>query len=189
MLFGKHVNKFYKKYFFHFFFGILTLIAVDYIQLLIPELIGNVVDGVNTGTITFTHLDPLIENVLWILLVGVGMFLGRFLWRVCIFGESIRIQADLRLDMFKKTEVLTQRYYKANKTGAILSYFSNDLETVEEAFGFGIVQLIDGVFLLVLALIKMFMIQPILTSIALVRVLSTATWRRCLRKDKRHLKV
>ena len=168
MLFGKHVNKFYKKYFFHFFFGILTLIAVDYIQLFIPELIGNVVDGVNTGTITFTHLDPLIENVLWILLVGVGMFLGRFLWRVCIFGEAIRIQADLRLDMFKKTEVLTQRYYKANKTGAILSYFSNDLETVEEAFGFGIVQLIDGVFLLVLALIKMFMIQPILTSIALI---------------------
>ena len=168
MLFGKHVNKFYKKYFFNFFFGILTLIAVDYIQLLIPELIGNVVDGVNTGTITFTHLDPLIENVLWILLVGVGMFLGRFLWRVCIFGEAIRIQADLRLDMFKKTEVLTQRYYKANKTGAILSYFSNDLETVEEAFGFGIVQLIDGVFLLVLALIKMFMIQPILTSIALI---------------------
>ena len=168
MLFGKHVNKFYKKYFFYFFFGILTLIAVDYIQLLIPELIGNVVDGVNTGTITFTHLDPLIENVLWILLVGVGMFLGRFLWRVCIFGEAIRIQADLRLDMFKKTEVLTQRYYKANKTGAILSYFSNDLETVEEAFGFGIVQLIDGVFLLVLALIKMFMIQPILTSIALI---------------------
>ena len=58
MLFGKHVNKFYKKYFFYFFFGILTLIAVDYIQLLIPELIGNVVDGVNTGTITFTHLYP-----------------------------------------------------------------------------------------------------------------------------------
>ena len=55
-----------------------------------------------------------------------------------------------------------------NKTGAILSYFSNDLETVEEAFGFGIVQLIDGVFLLVLALIKMFRIQPILTSIALI---------------------
>ena len=94
MLFGKHVNKFYKKYFFYFFFGILTLIAVDYIQLFIPELIGNVVDGVNTGTITFTHLDPLIENVLWILLVGVGMFLGRFLWRVCIFGEAIRIQEN-----------------------------------------------------------------------------------------------
>ena len=98
------------------------------------------------------------------------MFVGRFLWRICIFGEAVLVQSDLRFDMFEKTEKLSQRYYKVNKTGAILSYFSNDLETIEESFGFGIVQMIDGVFLLVMSLIKMFKLQGVLTLLLLIPV-------------------
>lgn len=176
MVFGKHVNKFYKKYFWYFFFGVLTLICVDYLELLIPPIIGNIVDAVSKGVkgdfsgdyITIDHLDFLIKEASFIALIGLGMFLGRFLWRRCIFGESIRIEADLRYDMFKKCEVLTQRFYKANKTGAILSYFSNDLETLEESFGFGIVQFVDGVFLLILSLVKMIGLEWRLTLVLLL---------------------
>ena len=176
MVFGKHVNKFYKKYFWYFFFGVLTLICVDYLELLIPPIIGNIVDAVSNGMkgdysgnyITIDHLDFLIKQALYIALIGVGMFVGRFLWRRCIFGESIRIEADLRYDMFKKCEVLSQRYYRENKTGAILSYFSNDLETLEESFGFGIVQFVDGVFLLILSLVKMIGLEWRLTLILLL---------------------
>ena len=96
------------------------------------------------------------------------MFVGRFAWSRCILGESVRIQADLRQEMFSKTEVLSQRFYKENKTGAILAYFSNDLETIEEVFGFGIVQLVDGLFLGVLSFIKMFKVNGILSLIALI---------------------
>lgn len=168
MVFGKHVNKFYKKYFWYFFFGILTLIFVDYIQVFVPQIIGNIVDGVNNGVIKDGSWNYLIENILYIALIGLGMLFGRFLWRICIFGESIRIQADLRRDMFIKCEMLSQRYLKVNKTGAILSYFSNDLETLEEAFGFGIVQLVDGIFLLAISLIKMLQLEPVLTLILLI---------------------
>ena len=171
MLFGKHVNKFYKKYFWYFFFGIIAVITVDYIQFFIPEIIGQIIDDLENGVVTINSFEPLIRNVFYILIVGVGLFIGRFIWRICIFGESKKIQADLRYEMFKKTEILSQRYYKENKTGAILSYFSNDLETIEESFGFGVVQLIDGVFLLIISLIKMFMVQPILTSITLIPII------------------
>ncbi len=171
MLFGKHVNKYYKKYFWYFFFGIIAVITVDYIQFFIPEIIGQIIDDLENGVVTINSFEPLIRNVFYILIVGVGLFIGRFIWRICIFGESKKIQADLRYEMFKKTEILSQRYYKENKTGAILSYFSNDLETIEESFGFGVVQLIDGVFLLIISLIKMFMVQPILTSITLIPII------------------
>lgn len=171
MIFGKHVNKFYKKYFWYFFFGILSLIFVDYIQLFIPQITGSIVDSVTDGGISAGNYKFLIKEVILIALVGIGMFIGRFVWRRCIFGESIRVQSDLRTDMFKKTCILTQRYYKTNKTGAVLSYFSSDLETLEEAFGFGIVQLVDGIFLLVISLIKMFRLQPVLTAILLIPLL------------------
>ena len=146
MLFGKHVNKFYKKYFWYFFWGILFLLFVDIIQIFIPIIIGNIVDAITNGiSSTIDYSKPfintsnykfLIEEAIWIAMIGFGMFIGRLSWRICILGEAVRIQADLRSDMFQKSEILSQRYYKSNKTGAILSYFSNDLETIEEAFGF-----------------------------------------------------
>lgn len=170
MVFGKYVNKFYKKYFWHFFFGILTVIFVDYIQLFIPAITGKIIDSITNGGISEGNWQFLIEQIIYIALVGFGMFVGRFLWRICIFGEAVLVQSDLRFDMFEKTEKLSQRYYKVNKTGAILSYFSNDLETIEESFGFGIVQMIDGVFLLVMSLIKMFKLQGVLTLLLLIPV-------------------
>lgn len=174
MVFGKHVNKFYKKYFWYFFFGILFLIFVDVIQVFIPKLSGNIADNVIDKNLAGTifgiesNYANLIKDILLIFLIGIGMFIGRYCWRILIFGESVKVQADLRKDMFKKCEELSQRYYKANKTGAILSYFSNDLETIEEAFGFGIVQLVDGIFLLIISLVGMFLIDWVLTLILLI---------------------
>ena len=168
MLFGKHVNKYYLKYFWYFFFGIAFLILVDWVQLKVPETIGNLSSAIEKGQITSFHDELLLESIFTIFAVALCMFVGRFAWRRCILGESIRIQADLRQEMFLKTEVLSQRFYKENKTGAILAYFSNDLETIEEVFGFGIVQLVDGIFLGVLAFIKMFQVNGILSFIALI---------------------
>ena len=168
MLFGKHVNKYYLKYFWYFFFGIIALIVVDYVQLLVPEEIGNIVDNISEGKISSLGDWLLLKSILVIFGVAITMFVGRFIWRRCILGEAVKIQADMRNEMFIKTEKLSQRYYKTNKTGAILAYFSNDLETIEETFGFGIVQLVDGLFLGVMSIIKMFRINVILTLIALI---------------------
>ena len=168
MLFGKHVNKYYLKYFWHFFFGILALIIVDYAQILVPREIANIGEAISNGEITSLTSIAFIKPISVIFIVAATMFIGRFAWRRCILGEAIRIQADIRKELFMKTEVLTQRYYKQNKTGAILAYFSNDLETIEEVFGFGVVQLIDGVFLSVLSFIKMFQLSAALTLIALI---------------------
>lgn len=168
MLFGKHVNQYYKKYFWQFFFGIIALIFVDVIQTFIPQIVGKIIDEVTNNGISVNNYKPIIQLALYIFAIGVGMFVGRYVWRVCILGEALGVQTDLRYKMFLKSESLTQRYYKANKTGAILSYFSNDLETIEEVFGFGMVQLIDGVFLLVLSLVKMFMVEPVLAAFCLI---------------------
>ena len=49
MLFGKYVNKYYAKYAILFIIGIAALIAVDFIQTLIPEYLGEVVDILQSG--------------------------------------------------------------------------------------------------------------------------------------------
>ena len=112
MLFGKHVNKFYIKYGIFFLLGIIALIVVDFFQLEIPEIVGTIIDGLEDKSLT--NKDTLKDLMLKLMGVAGVLFCGRFLWRVCIFGNGIRIESALRNDMFKHMEKLSQEYYFEN---------------------------------------------------------------------------
>ena len=49
MIFGKHINRYYLKYAGWLIFGLLSLVAVDFLQLEIPKLYGMVINGINNG--------------------------------------------------------------------------------------------------------------------------------------------
>ncbi len=51
MIFGKAINRYYLKHAPVLLLGILSLLTVDYIQLLIPELYRMVINGVNLGQV------------------------------------------------------------------------------------------------------------------------------------------
>ncbi len=167
MLFGKYVNKFYYKYFWFFFFGIAALIIVNYYQLLIPEVFGKIIDGISDGSL-FSDLSLLNKYIGQICMVAVILFVGRFTWRYCVFGAGVRIEADMRDMMFLHSEKLSYAYYKKHKTGALMALYTNDLQTIREAFGRGTIMLIDFVFLGSMALFKMFRLNTILTLISLI---------------------
>ncbi len=167
MLFGKYVNKFYTKYFWFFFFGVIALIVVDYFQLLIPEIFGNIIDSVDNGSI-FNDKSILNTAITWIGAIAIIMFTGRFTWRYCIFGVGVRIEADLRDMMFSHSEKLSYSYYKKHKTGALMALYTNDLQTIRAFFGQGTIMLIDFIFLGAIALVKMFILNWALTLITLI---------------------
>ena len=96
------------------------------------------------------------------------MVFGRFLWRFCFFGTAIRLETDLRDRMFDRCRGLSQEYYQENKVGTLMSLFTNDLETVQDCFGDGILMLFDAAFLGGLALFKMYRMNGFLTLLALI---------------------
>ena len=116
MLFGKYVNKYYLKYAILFIIGIAALIAVDWIQLYIPEYLGEVVDILQNGG----DKNRIFTLGLYVLLVAGGMFLGRFLWRITLFNASFRIESEMRHEMFLKAEALPRQYFHETKVGSIL---------------------------------------------------------------------
>ncbi|MCQ2798173.1 MAG: ABC transporter ATP-binding protein/permease [Bacilli bacterium] len=174
MLFGKHFNKYYAKYWFFFIFGVLTLIAIDYLQTFIPEAIGGIVALLkDPGTVDVPAVHKLALEV-----VGIGalMMVGRFLWRLCLMWASGRIRMDIRSEMFAKSERLSQRYYHTEKVGNIVSWFTSDLETIADYVGWGTVMLVDAIFLTILVMVKMFMMSVPLTLLVLIPILLIATW-------------
>lgn len=179
MLFGKYINKYYAKYCWLFLIGLVGLVAVDVFQLFIPEYLGKLVDMFDGGTIDTGALK---EIILGVMVVALVMFFGRIMWRLSIFNASQRIEADLRHNMFLKSERLSQRYYHENKVGTIMAWFTTDLETIEEFFGWGSVMLVDAMFLSVLALYKMFSLDWVLSCILLIPLALIIVWGMLVEK-------
>ena len=175
MLFGRHINKYYLKYSPWLILGILSLVLVDYMQLFVPEIYRTVINGINEGvalkdgvTVPFDMNYLLDEVCRPLLFVIVAMIFGRFLWRVCFFGSGIRIETALRSRMFDRCRELSQSYYQHNKVGNLMSLFTNDLETVQDCFGMGIMMFFDALLLGALALIKMFKMDATLTALSMI---------------------
>ncbi len=155
--------------------GIAALIAVDFAQLKVPEYYRMVVNGMNSGMtevsgaeVPFT-LDVLLDKVCLPLIIVIVMIVGgRFLWRVGFFGAAIRVERDLRDRMFDHCKDLSQQYYQVNKVGNLMSLFTNDLETVQDCYGNGILMFLDASFMGSLAFIKMFRMNWTLTAFSMI---------------------
>lgn len=173
MIFGKHVNRYYLKYSPMLLLGTLALLLVDYMQLVIPKLYRVVINGIKTGQTDIEgvpfDINYLLDEVcLPLLFVILGMVVGRFLWRVCFFGSGIRLESDLRSRMFDRCKDLSQEYYQVNKVGNLMSFFTNDLETIQECFGWGIMMFLDAVILGVMSFLEMFKMDPMLTLFSMI---------------------
>ena len=167
MIFGKYINKYYLKYGLLIIVGLAALIAVDYAQLMIPEMYRTVIDGVN-GEIAF-NLDVLWSDVcVPMFFIIVALVIGRFLWRICLFGSGIRLERDLRRRMYAHCEELSCEFYSREKIGNLMSLFTNDLETVQDCFGSGIMMTFDALFLGGMALYKMFVMDWLMTLLSLI---------------------
>jgi len=178
MIFGKHINRYYLRFGWMLLLGLGALVMVDFLQLEIPELYQMVINGVNQGyvaidgvNITF-DMDFLLDRIC-MPMVGIilCMVFGRFLWRVCFFGAGIRVETDLRNRMFDHAKDLSREYYQVNKVGDLMSLFTNDLDTIQECYGWGIMMFFDAVMLGVLALIKMWRMDPTMTVLSLIPML------------------
>lgn len=175
MIFGKHVNRYYVKYAWLMVLGLASLVVVDWLQLLIPRFYQLVINGMNNGFVeiegvqrTF-DMDFLLEEICMpIVGIVVGMVFGRFLWRVTLFNAAIRVEEDLRNRMFDHAKELSREYYQVNKVGNLMSLFTNDLDTIQECFGWGFLMFFDAAFQGGLAIVKMWNMNHGLTIFAML---------------------
>ena len=175
MIFGKHINRYYLKFAPILVLGLIALGMVDFLQLEIPKLYRMLINGMDFGVVdvngvsmTF-DLNFLLDHICMpMVAVIVAMVIGRFLWRLCFLGSAVRLEAELRNNMFDHAKELSREYYQINKVGDLMSLFTNDLDTVQECFGWGIMMFFDAVLLGVLAIVNMWNMDHLLTLLSLI---------------------
>ena len=175
MIFGKHINRYYLRYFPMLLFGTLALLMVDYVQLVVPTLYRLVVNGITYGEVEINgemlafDMNVVLDHIcLPMIVVILAMIAGRFLWRICFFGAGIRVETDLRGRMFDRCKDLSQDFYQKNKVGNMMSLFTNDLDTVQECFGWGVMMFVDALVLGAMSINKMFSMDLSLTLLSLI---------------------
>ena len=175
MIFGKYINKYYLKYAPNLLLGLFALWAVDYLQLIIPELYQMVINGMNQGYVMVDGVQQafdmafLLDKICMPMVgVAVAIVFGRFLWRVSIFGAAIRVENNLRDQMFDHAKNLSREYYQQNKVGNLMSLFTNDLDTVQECYGWGFMQFFDALILGTMSMAKMWQMNHMLTVLSMI---------------------
>ena len=178
MIFGKHINRYYVRYGLWMLIGLIALGTVDVLQLRIPGMYQMLINGINEGHVlvdgqqVIFDLDFLLDRIC-MPMVGIilAMVFGRFLWRITFIGAAIRTETDLRNRMFDHARELSHEYYQVNKVGNLMSLFTNDLDTVQECYGWGILQLFDALCLGSLSIWNMWRMNRVMTAFTMVPML------------------
>ena len=145
--------------------GFMCLLLVDFLQLLIPQVIRRAVDllTVRAGT-----QELLLKHGLAILAIASLIALFRYVWRHLILGHARVVEKGLRRDLYEHLQKLSFSFYQRTKSGDIMAMAVNDLNAIRMAAGMGIVALTDGIVLGTAAIGFMMSISTRLTLISLI---------------------
>ncbi len=145
--------------------GLLSLLLVDFLQLLIPLVIKSAIDLLTAQTAT---IQILFQKAITILGIALTIALFRFIWRHLILGHSRKVEQGLRNRLYAHLQTLSLSFYQRTKTGDLMARAINDINAIRMATGMGLVAMTDGTVLGVAAIGFMMSIDVKLTLISLI---------------------
>lgn len=140
------------KYRYRYILGIIFLLCVDVLQLVLPKILGDVTNFLESGSLTRTKLG---EYAVIVALIAVGIAVFRFLFRYALFGVSRSIELSFRNRFYAHLQKLSTNYFNSHKTGDLMAHATNDMNNVTMATGQGIIFAIDSLLIPVVSLIMM----------------------------------
>jgi ATP-binding cassette, subfamily B, multidrug efflux pump len=142
-IFWPYISKYQKE----LMTGIAALIITDSMTLVVPWLIKDFID-------VLPEKPPsgvLLEYTFFFLFIVLFLVVGRYGWRMYMFGPSRKIEFDILNRLFSHLLSLDRAWYLKQKAGDIMSRATNDLRAVREFIGLGVLILIDAVFIIITA--------------------------------------
>ncbi|MCK5833899.1 ABC transporter ATP-binding protein [bacterium] len=156
----KTLKKYFWKYKWAFAGGFFALLFVDAFQLIIPQIIRNIIDGLTFGTI---NNNGLFRYAGIIVLMSLGIGGARFIWRFLIMGASRKIEFDLRNRFYRTLLSQGVGYFNKSKIGDLMALATNDLEALRMMSGMAIVGAFDAFFMLIASVVMLALLNWKLT--------------------------
>lgn len=159
-----YLNKYFAKYKYHFLLGIITTIAAQIFSLYTPKLIGESIAALNNDNLDAATIKSLLlENILWVLATTLIAGILTFLMRQTLIVMSRYVEFDIKNEVFRQYENLSQNFYKRNRTGDLMNRISEDVGKVRMYVGPAVMYTLNTFIRFAVVVTQMYIISPKLT--------------------------
>ncbi|WPR70181.1 ABC transporter ATP-binding protein [Flavobacterium sp. NG2] len=163
-----YLNKYFSKYKYRFLLGIIFTIIAQIFSLFTPKLISKSFAAIeniaqDSSIPKSTIQNELINNILLIIATTIIAGILTFLMRQTLIVMSRHIEFDLKNEVFKQYENLTQNFYKKNRTGDLMNRISEDVSKVRMYVGPAVMYTINTIIRFTIVILYMYNVSPRLT--------------------------
>jgi len=143
--------------------GLLWLVITDLLGLLLPWMLKVGIDAVEQGGYRLLATAALV-----LVVAALIRFITRLASRFAFLRTASRIEVDLRRDLLSRLLRQDASFFDSHRTGDLLSRFTNDLSNIRIMAGFGLLILINTLFVYVMTMALLLSLSPSLTLVALI---------------------
>ncbi len=136
------MKDFLKRSWLRYALGVLFLIAIDYLQILVPKLIGKTVNQLTKSPV---DMKMILYYTIAILAIAAGVMIGRFFWRILIIGGARKFERHAHQKLFEKLLRLPISFFDHRGVGDLMAYFTNDIMAVRATLSQGVIMSTDAV--------------------------------------------
>ncbi|MEY2692262.1 MAG: hypothetical protein RIT03_652 [Bacteroidota bacterium] len=186
-----YLNKYFVKYKYSFLLGIVITIVAQIFSLFTPKLISKSFKAIESyaqnGTSTQLIQKELVHNILLIVATTIIAGFLTFLMRQTLIVMSRHIEFDVKNEVFKQYENLSQNFYKQNRTGDLMNRISEDVSKVRMYVGPAVMYAINTAIRFAVVIGYMYAVSPKLTLYTLLPlpILSFAIFKLSTEINKR----
>jgi len=188
----QYLNKYFVKYKYRFLFGIITTIVAQIFSLFTPKLISKSFKAIesfakDSSVDTSVIRLELFHNILLIIATTIIAGFLTFLMRQTLIVMSRHVEFDLKNEVFRQYENLSQNFYKQNRTGDLMNRISEDVGKVRMYVGPAVMYTINTFIRFAIVIVYMYNVSPLLTlyTILPLPILSYAIFRLSSEINKR----
>ena len=163
-----YLNKYFIKYKYRFILGIVFTIVAQIFSLFTPKLISksfaSIEEFAKDKTISNSAIqNELVNNIILIIVTTIIAGFLTFLMRQTLIVMSRHIEFDLKNEVFKQYEKLSQNFYKQNRTGDLMNRISEDVSKVRMYVGPAVMYTINTIIRFAIVILFMYRVSPLLT--------------------------
>lgn len=151
----RKLDWFFKLRWKSYLFGVIALITCAILSAMTPKIVGNIVDQISSGQLTWQLLATQAGLILFFALL---MYVLRYGWRTAIFGNSTLLESIMRNRLFDHFTKMDATFYHKYRTGDLMAHATNDLAALRFVAGGGILTLTDSISISIVTLFSMFVL-------------------------------
>lgn len=121
--------------------GVFVLLLANFLSMLPPKMIGDMVDQLSLSQMS---LDALFRSIFIFFSIILLIYIANYLWSVYLFGGSVLLGLEMRRKVMRKMLGQTPLFFSKFSTGSLMARGTNDIYTVQDFAGFGIMSLMDS---------------------------------------------